>query len=254
MLTIGSDFEYALDRIAFARAVGIDPDEKQIELLNATGRTACCCTRQWGKSTVCAILAAHEAVYVPGSQIVLVSPSLQQSSELFRKIHGFWKSLPQAPSADQETLTRLTLENGSRIISLPGSEKTVRGYSAASLVVMDEAARVEDDLLAAVRPMMATVKNARFIAITTPAGRRGWFYQAWQSGKGWHRISVTAPECSRISPEFLGEERESLGETRFQQEYMCQFIDDGASAFNSELIAAAMRDCDFEPFFTRNAA
>ena len=58
----------------------------------------------------------------------------------------------------------MELANGSRIISLPGSEKTVRGYSAVSLVIMDEAARVPDELLQAVRPMLATT-SGRFIAL-----------------------------------------------------------------------------------------
>ena len=84
-----------------------------------------------------------------------------------------------------------------------------RGYSAASLVIMDEASRVDDALLAAVRPMQATVADGRFIALTTPAGKRGWFYKAWMEGEGWHRIIVRADECPRISKEFLAEEMQS---------------------------------------------
>jgi Terminase large subunit, T4likevirus-type, N-terminal len=252
-ISIATDLALALDPTIFARRVGIEPDLKQQELLTGTSRrTLVLCCRQWGKSTTAAILAAHEAIYNAGSLAVIVSPSQQQSTELFRKIAGFWKALPNAPKADQETLTRLSLENGSRIISLPGSEKTTRGYSAASLVVMDEASRVDDALLAAVRPMMATVASARFIALTTPAGKRGWFYEAWINGEGWHRISVRADECPRISKEFLAEELQSLGPMRFDAEYNCTFIDDATSAFNTALIEAAMVD-DFEPFFARAA-
>jgi Terminase large subunit, T4likevirus-type, N-terminal len=253
-ISIHDDFTLAVDPCAFARKVGIDPDTKQAELLtSASRRTLVCCTRQWGKSTTAAIAVTHEAIFNPGSLSVIVSPSQQQSTELFRKIHGFWQQLPNAPAAEQETLTRMSLRNGSRIISLPGSEKTTRGYSAASLVVMDEASRVDDELLTAVRPMMATVKNARFIALTTPAGKRGWFYEAWMDGDGWQRITVTADKCPRISKEFLEEERQSLGATKFAQEYECQFIEDGESAFSLALIEAAMT-MDFEPFFPPRAA
>ena len=90
------------------------------------------CTRQWGKSTAAAIIATHEALYGQALHgrtpvVVVVSPSQQQSGELFRKIHGFWERLPGAPAAEQENLTRMELEDGARIVSLPGSEATTRG-------------------------------------------------------------------------------------------------------------------------------
>ena len=64
-----------------------------------------------------------------------------------------WQRLPGRPDAEHETLQRLELENGSRVISLPGNEKTVRGLASVDLIVIDEAARVDDELLAATRPM-----------------------------------------------------------------------------------------------------
>jgi hypothetical protein len=155
--------------------------------------------------------------------IVLISPSQPQSTELFKKIHGFWSKLAGVPKADQETLTKMQLANGSRIVSLPGSEKTTRGYSAARLVVMDEASRVPDELLAVVRPMLATTRG-RFLAMSTPAGKRGWFYEAWERGEGWERVQVRAEDCPRISAEFLKEEMSALGPMQFSQEYECQFM------------------------------
>jgi phage FluMu gp28-like protein len=248
-INICKDVAMALDPILFARAVGIEPDEKQAELLSSTSkRVLLNCTRQWGKSTIAACMAAHESIYSPGAMIILISPSQPQSTELFKKVAEFWKLLPGAPEATQESLTRLQLANGSRIVSLPGSERTTRGFSGATLVVMDEAARVDDELLAAVMPMLATTQG-RFIALSTPKGRRGWFYKTWtEGGDAWQRVSVPATACPRISPEFLDEQRRILGTTVFEQEYCCVFHDDGDSAFNSALIEAALT-LEFEPFF-----
>ena len=184
--------------------------------------------------------------------VVIISPSQPQSTELFKKIQGFWARLDGAPKATQETLTRMQLDNGSRIVSLPGSEKTTRGYSAAKLVIMDEASRVPDELLTAVRPMLATTAG-RFIAMTTPAGKRGWFYEAWSGGEGWERIEVKGVDCPRISQAFLDDEMRALGPMQFAQEYECQFIDNEAAVFNTALIEAALVD-DFEPFFSMEAA
>ena len=249
MINICDDVAMALDPVLFARAVGIEPDEKQAELLRSTSRRVLLnCCRQWGKTTITGALAAHEAIYSPGAMIVLVSPSQQQSGELFKKVAEFWKQLPGAPEATQESLTRLQLANGSRIVSLPGSERTTRGFSGATLVIMDEAARCDDELLAAVMPMLATTQG-RFIALSTPKGRRGWFYKTWtEGGDAWQRVSVPATACPRISAEFLEEQQRILGTTVFEQEYCCVFHDDGDSAFNSALIEAALT-LEFEPFF-----
>lgn len=248
-ISLGRDFARALDPVLLAQDCGIQPDPVQARLLTSTSHKVLVnCCRQWGKSTSTALVALHAALYSAPAMIVLVSPSQPQSTELFKKIHGFWERLPGAPEARQESLTRMELANGSRIISLPGSEKTTRGYSAATLVIMDEASRVPDELLAAVRPMLATT-GGRFFGLTTPAGKRGWFYENWTSGEGWERISVTGAQCARISPQFLEDERAALGPMRFAQEYECQFIDAESSVFNSDLIAQAMTN-DFEPFFS----
>jgi len=223
-VSLSRDFARALDPWILARDVGIDPDIVQAQLLTTTARKALVlCCRQWGKSTTTAIVALHEALYAAPAMVVVISPSQPQSTELFKKIHGFWEKLPGAPAAEQESLTRMELANGSRIISLPGSEKTTRGYSAASLVIMDEASRVDDTLLASVRPMLATTAG-RFIALSTPAGRRGWFFEAWTHGEGWERFSVKGADCARISKEFLAEEMQALGPMLFAQEFQCEFV------------------------------
>jgi hypothetical protein len=241
-LTLVGDFARATNPIILAQDCGIVPDPVQAELLtNSANRILLNCCRQWGKSTTTSLIAVHEAVYFPPAMIVLISPSQAQSTELFAKIARARELLPGAPKAEQESLTRMVLANGSRIVSLPGSEKTVRGYSAATMVIMDEAARVPDELLAAVRPMLATT-GGRFIAMSTPAGKRGWFYEAWTNGAGWERISIKATECPRISAEFLAAERNDLGPIRFAEEYLCEFLDDTQSIFPRGLIEAALLD------------
>jgi hypothetical protein len=247
-VSLGRDFARALDPIILARDCGIEPDDVQAKLLTMTSRKALlCCSRQWGKSTIAALIALHEALYSAPAMIILVSPSQPQSTELFKKIHDFWAKLPGAPRCSQESLTRLQLENGSRIVSLPGSERTTRGFSACTLLIMDEASRVPEELLAAVRPTLAAT-NGRFFALSTPAGKRGWFYEAWTRGEGWERVQVKADECPRISKQFLEEEMAQLGPMIYSQEYMTEFVDAETSVFSSALIEQALVD-DFQPFF-----
>jgi hypothetical protein len=230
---------HALDPVRFAAACGITCDPWQADVLRSDSRRALLlCSRQSGKSTVTALAGLHVALF-SGGLVVIVSPSQRQSGEMIRTIRGFAVHLGLLLAG--ESVLKLEFDNGGRIIALPGSEKTVRGLAGASLVVIDEASRVEDELLAAVRPMLATT-NGRLIALTTPAGRRGWFYEAWHSDTDWLRIKVSASDCGRISAEFLREELKVLGAQRFSEEYQLAFVDSNEAVFPSDIIAAAFTD------------
>jgi hypothetical protein len=71
---------------------------------------------------------------------------------------------------------------------------------------------------------MLAVSGGRMICLSTPHGKRGFFYQAWaKGGADWHRIEVPAERIPRITPEFLQMERRTIGESWFRQEYCCSF-------------------------------
>jgi terminase large subunit-like protein len=249
-MALARDLARALDAASTMREVGLEPDPWQAALLSELpDRVLINCCRQAGKSTTAALVALHQALFQPHSLVLLVSPSLRQSSEPFRKVADFYHRLAGATDSVQESALKLELSNASRIVSLPGSESTTRGYSAASLVIVDEAARVPDDLIAAVRPTLA-IRRGKLIAMSTPWGRRGWWHKAWEhDGDAWRRFMLTADECPRISPEFLKEEREALGDFLFQQEYECKFLDEITSVFSSVLIEQAVRD-DIKPLWS----
>ena len=204
------DLALSLDRAAFARTLGLEPDPWQERLLRSSSdRVLLNCCRQSGKSTMSGLTALHRALYHPGSLILCLAPALRQSQELFDKVLGFYRDLgrPVAPHAERKL--SLELDNGSRIVTLPGSDKTIRGFSGVSLLILDEASRVADELYFAVRPMLA-VSGGSLMMLTTPHGKRGVFYEEWTGGRGWERYEVPASECPRITPGFLEEEREAL--------------------------------------------
>jgi hypothetical protein len=236
---LARDLTRMLEPASVMRDAGMEPDPWQESVLNSDARRMLLlCSRQSGKSTTCASLAVHQALYDPGL-VLLIAPAQRQSSELFRKVREVYGALPDVPRIVQESALRMELGNGSRIIALPGTEGTIRGYSGAKTVIIDEASRVDDALFAAVRPMLATTQG-RFVALTTPYGKRGWFYESWAHGEGWHRTKITAEDCPRIDPDWLAEERRLVGDWQFRQEYMCEFVDTDEQFFASDLVEAAI--------------
>lgn len=240
--------ELAADRVAFAEVLGLQPDPWQAELLRSDSRRDLLnCSRQSGKSTIAAVLALHEALYVPGSVTVLISPSQRQSSLLFKKVVEFRERLPFRPELSEDNKLSMHVRGGGGVLSLPGSEATVRGVSAVTLLIEDEAARVADHLHQALRPMLATT-NGRFIMMSTPFGKRGHFWNAWDDEDGWNKVLITAKQVARIAPEWLEEERRRIPAWDFDQEYMCVFNESVDSVFAYGDVMGAMSE-DVAPLF-----
>jgi hypothetical protein len=236
--------EHSADIVSFVREqLGFDPDEKQQLVLRGGRRGIVNCTRQWGKSTVTAAKAVHRAYSVAGSLTLVVTPSARQSGEFLRKAEEFVRKLGIKVRGDGDNEISIAFPNGSRIVGLPGNEVTSRGYSA-SLLLIDEAARVDDRLYRAMRPSLA-VANGDLWLMSTPYGKRGFFWEEWEhGGDEWERISVPATECPRISPQLLAEES-AKGDEMYRQEYMCEFGEMEGAVFSRESIEAMLQD--FEP-------
>jgi hypothetical protein len=237
------DLRLALDRVAFAENLGIVPDLWQEDLLRSSSRRVLLnCARQAGKSAMSAVMALHRALYHPDSLILCLAPSERQAKELFGKVTEFYRELYGATPAQSDRKLGMHLANGSRIEALPGSERTIRGFSGASLLILDEAARVDDALYFAVRPMLA-VSGGSLMMLSTPYGRRGAYFEAWENGgPEWERYRVPASECPRIPPAFLEEERRSMPEWWFAQEYLCEFRETEDQIFSHDMIEAARAD------------
>jgi hypothetical protein len=215
---------------------GMTPDPWQLRLLcSSNDRLLVLTHRQAGKSWSTAAVALHTALLQPKSLTLLLSPSERQSGELALKVWDLFEAVGRPLKVTKWTALQLHLENGSRIIALPGEEKTIRGYSGAALLVVDEAARVPDALYFSVRPMLG-VSKGRMIALSTPFGKRGFFYGEWTSQRRWERFLIPADQCPRLSRDFLKEERAAMGERWYRQEYCCSF---------EECIGAVFTAADF---------
>lgn len=270
------DMLWAYPELILRRA-GMAPDRWQAETLrSAAQQILLLCSRQVGKTEVGAALALRTALVEAPALVLVLSPSQRQSAEFLARVKNLYHVLtgpprklwrePQSwydkmlveagkddvffrlPEKQRESLLQLHLANGSRIIGLPASEGKIRVYSSVALLLIDEASRVPDDLYRAVRPMLA-VSRGRLVALSTPFGKRGWFFEEWSGANPWKRVKIIAEQCPRIPKEFLEQERLSLGERWFRQEYLCSFEDVVDAVFSYADIQAALSD-DVKPLFT----
>ena len=242
---------WRLDPASLFKDVVGEPDQWQANALRSSSKRQIYLTsRQAGKSSTAAAKALHKAIMEPGSLTLLLSPSLHQSQEIFKKFQAYYRKLRQPCGIRSESALRMELGNGSRVLSLPGSSQTIVGYTA-DLLVIDEAARTPPELLEAALPMVA-VSGGTVIPLSTPAGARGWFYELWTGGDPtWERFEVMATECPRITSEHIEEARNMRGSRHVQQEYFCSFEANEEAFFRPEDLARALtlKDLDAEPLF-----
>ncbi|MCO5215910.1 MAG: terminase family protein [Thermomicrobiales bacterium] len=231
----------ALDPVVFAKKVGITPDAWQEAILRSSARQhILLCSRQSGKSTCAAILATHKAVYYPGSLTLLVAPSKQQSGEQLARVRSILAAADAEAQPLKDNASTLQLRNGSRILVLAADSGTIRGYTP-DCVSLDEAGWIGDETYRAVRPMLA-VSQGQLVVLSTPNGRRGFFFDIWEAGIGWERSQVTVYDCPRIAPEWIEAERQAMPEWVFAAEYLCEFTDTTTSAFRSLDIENALTE------------
>ena len=223
-------------------------EAKQRELLTGPNkRVILNCTRQWGKSWMAAVALLFHAIHQPESLSIVAGPTLRQSAELLRKVKDLSLRLGLASSRDGINRHSIILGNRSRIVALPGnSPDAIRGFSGVTMLVIDEAAMVSDDVYTAVRPML-TQKDGAIWLLSTPKDKDGFYYREFSdthppdhpSGQpltkeDWRKVIVPATECPRFRPEHLEAEKASLGARLFAQEFLCQFVSVNEGLFDEQ--------------------
>ena len=235
----------AINPVKFAQSLGIDPDTWQEDVLRSDSkRIILNCARQTGKSSIVAIIALHQALYTPKAMVIIISHTLQQAAETFRKVHDYYRQIAKPVLSITETVHRLELQNGSRVVTLTGqAPDSIRGFSSVSLLIIDEAAQVLERSYTNARPMLA-VSNGRIILLSTPHGKRGFYWEAWndfqhENFEGWQGIEINADQCPRLTKAFVIEEKRRMLDWEFKQEYYNHFAEAQESVFKAEDIDAA---------------
>lgn len=212
--------------------------------------------RQVGKSTIISIKAGTHAKYKKNALVLVFAPTIRQANELFRKIKLVIEELPGAAKIVTGNATTIELSNGSRIVCLPGKAENVAGFTAPTMIIIDEACYAKDNLYRTVKPMLAASKG-KMILISTPFIRSGFFYEIWdrqnrlpEDEREWSCYEIPAPMAPWMTPEYLAEERREMGEWWFMSQYMCKFQEAQDSLITSDMIDRAFHrpgEQDYKP-------
>ena len=247
--------DIATDPGCILRAAGRDSDAWQERIIRSTARRiAILGSRQVGKTEAMAAKALADCIggWVRGKPRwwYFGGPSERQSKKLIEKAGELARALGiigsgcPIESKNDIQKTRIDFAGGGFLDALPSNEATVRGGTAHGFVVT-EAALTRDQFYSAVTPFLATT-NGTLIYESTPFGQRGKFWEIVENiegkGAGWEIFRRHYSECSRITAEFMADERRDMSPLEFQQEYELVFHAAVGSLFSADQIAAILEN------------
>jgi hypothetical protein len=248
-MAISEDLVYALDRVAWSRDVlGFDPTPDQALMLQSAAHSQIvCCHRQFGKTTVTAVRAAHELLYVVDPFVVILSGGKRQADEAAAGVERFLALFPRKVAAivKRDDLG-WHLANGGRVLTLPSSEASVRGFSGVTLLIFDEAAKIDEDVVRAASPLVSARDGTQWV-LSTPAGVEGWFADHWRRREELRYDSVFAAWAegrSRVSRRYVEDETRKFGLWWARQEFGCEFLDRDDGLISRADLVSARRDVE----------
>lgn len=238
------ELERALDaRARLAHWMGHEPDEWQLEAFTTRAtEVALRVGRQSGKTSVLAARAVEE-LHVAESLTLCIAPAERQAKIIAREVGRQIRRTPLVIT--RSTMTELELANGARMIALPSSSDTIRGFPSVSLLIIDECAFLkaemgdDEGLISSVLPMLTP--QGQFYASSTPAGRNNYFARLFldaKPGDGIHRIVVKGTSIPRLADK-VERMRRTLSPTKFRQEIEVEMLADGHSYFDLGIISNA---------------
>jgi hypothetical protein len=177
------------------------------------------CGRRAGKSLMLALIAVFLACYgdyspylTPGERgiVLIIAADKKQAAVIFKYIAAFLRGVPMlAALIERETASEIDLTNGITIEIATASYRTVRGRTLIACLAdeiafwrTDEgAANPDSEILAAIRPAMATIPGAMLLCASSPYSRRG---ELWNAYRRYHGkpgpVLVWKAETRRMNP------------------------------------------------------
>lgn len=238
-----AELERSLDPAARLRHwIGHEPDPWQIDAFTTQAtEIALRVGRQAGKTSVLAARSVEE-LHIPESLTICVAPAERQAKIIAREIGRQLKRTDLVIT--RSTLTELEMSNGARVVALPSTSDTIRGYPSVSCLIIDECAFLQgegggEDLIAGVLPMLTEKGQVYFSS--TPAGKNNYFARLFldaKPGDGVHRIVVKGTDIPRLKDK-VERMRRTLSATKFRQEIECELLSDGTSYFDLSIIENA---------------
>lgn len=199
-------------------------------------------SRQCGK-TVFAEIILIESLCSPNTKNVYISPTYSQGAMVFKEIVRLLEGKGILKKSNAGNLSIETVFGSSLEFFSMQSPNSIRGHTVRGVLILDECAFFPDTLPDASEPwssiiypiVKANIKRNKVLAISTPKGTRGTFYQfhinCVKQLRGWQEFTATIYDDDLISANDIEALKENMTPLAFREEFMVEFIEGSTSYF-----------------------
>lgn len=223
--------------------------------------------RRGGKSLIMALLATYLACFrdyrphlAPGevATIPLIATDRKQARTLHRYVRGFLEVPMLARMVERETTESFELRNRVVIEIHTASFRSIRGYSIPVAVcdevafwLSDSSASPDFEILAALRPALASIPGSMLICASSPHAKRGELYRAYRRYHGVDGADVLTWQAETRAmnagiPESVVKQAYERDPDRAKAEFGAQFRDDVSGFVQREIVEGCVSPGVFE--------
>lgn len=217
--------------------------------------------RQLGISTIVSGYISWMMLFYKEKNILVMATKQNTAIEIVDKVRDIVESVPdflKIATVSVNNRTKFELSNGSKIQGVPTSKDAGRGQ-ALSLLIVDEAAFVDDmdDLWTGLLPTIST--GGRCIALSTPNGVGNWFHKTYVDAESGKNNFKPTRLPWKVHPEYTEQWFENItknmSKREIAQEFECNFNASGETVINStdiERIKASVNEPKYKTYIDRN--
>jgi len=232
-------------------------DKWQEDFLNYKGHSLTCTGRRVGKTYIHARKACKRMLEKANTRIIVASLTEDQAQLIILFALNYLEKEYKKEIQKKSTKTnskKITLKNGSTMLARPvgNTGDAIRGFEG-DVLILDEVSRFNELILEAATPILLTTGGEIWMC-STPFGKQGFFYRAYQNKDKRYKIFETntekvirerkisegwTKEQKQKAMEFLEQEKKEKSELQYGQEYLGLFLDDLRRFYSDELIERA---------------
>jgi len=217
--------------------------------------------RQLGISTITAAYIVWLLLFYRDKNVLVIATKFQTAANLVKKVKSIMLNVPpwlKIAEIKIDNRTSFVLTNGSEVKASTSSGDAGRS-EALSLLVIDEAAHVEnlDDLWTGLYPTLST--GGRCIALSTPNGVGNWFHKTYieaeQNVNDFHPTVLPWDKHPERDKAWFEKETRNMSYRQIAQELECNFNASGETVIHSEdleRLVQCIKDPTYRTGFDRN--
>jgi len=222
-----------------------DCQKEKLKVIHENRRVILMEGRQQGKTTTSAAYILWYTLFQPNKNVAILANKKDAAREVLDRYQIMYEGLPDWMQQGVLTWNKgdIELENGSKVFTAATGRSGIRGKSV-NLLYVDEAAiipnTVAEEFFTSVYPTISAGQTTKILLSSTPYGYNH-FWKFWNDAEkgrnGFVTLFIPYWKIPGRDEKWAAEQKATLGEVKFNQEVLCNFLGSSLTLIAADTIA-----------------